>query len=222
MTGALVSGTQYVYGSATNATVFSGGLQEVQFGGIVSGTVVSGGIVEVVSGGTVDTITFKTAGGTLQIDGPNAPGNLLPGATVSGFVSGDTIDLTGSLTTAPAVPGSMAATQLLIAEGGDTYELQLTGDFTGDYFHLSFDNGGIGPGTLVTENTTPPCYCPGTLIRTPRGQKKIEQAQDRRQGDDRLGCGAADQMDRAKKLWRPLRHGAHGYSAGVHQSRRAR
>ena len=54
-TGALVSGTQYVYGSAIEATVYAGsGRQVVENGGTISGTVISGGTVEVVSGGRVD------------------------------------------------------------------------------------------------------------------------------------------------------------------------
>ena len=43
----------------------------------------------------------------------------------------------------------------------------------GDYFHLASDNGGAGPGTDITENTTP-CYCRGTLIRTECGEVPVE------------------------------------------------
>jgi hypothetical protein len=45
----------------------------------------------------------------------------------------------------------------------------------GDLFQTSSDNGGAGPGTDITEES--PCYCPGTLIRTPCGNNRIEKLQ---------------------------------------------
>jgi hypothetical protein len=172
-TGANVYGTQYVYGSANDSTVFAGGRVVVENGGTISGAVISGGTVEVVSGGNVgSSISFATNSGTLQIDGPNTPGLLLAGTTISGFVPGDMIDLTGVDYSAPNSVFVNGSDQLQFTEGGNTYEIQLFGDFTGDTFHLAADNGGPGPGTEITET---PCYCPGTLIRTPRGQKKIEK-----------------------------------------------
>jgi Hint domain len=172
-TGANVYGTQYVYGSASDSTVFAGGRVVVENGGTISGAVISGGTVEVVSGGNVgSSISFATNSGTLQIDGPNTPGLLLAGTTISGFVPGDMIDLTGVDYSAPNSVFVNGSDQLQFTEGGNTYEIQLFGDFTGDTFHLAADNGGPGPGTEITET---PCYCPGTLIRTPRGQKKIEK-----------------------------------------------
>ena len=63
-----------------------------------------------------------------------------------------------------------ATDELTVTAGADTYTLDFSGDFTGDYFH----HVTLGAGTLIIENTTP-CYCPGTLIRTPRGEKKIDK-----------------------------------------------
>jgi len=172
-TGALVYGTQYVYGSATDSTAFAGGRVVVENGGSISGAVISGGTVEVVSGGNAgSSITFATDSGTLQIDGPNTPGVLLAGTTISGFVPGDTIDLTGIDYSTPNSVFVNGSDQLQITEGGNTYEIQLTGDFTGDTFHLAPDNGGAGLGTEITET---PCYCPGTLIRTDSGEARVEE-----------------------------------------------
>jgi fibronectin-binding autotransporter adhesin len=172
-TGANVYGTQYVYGSASDSTVFAGGRVVVENGGTISGAIISGGTVEVVSGGNAgSSITFATNSGTLQIDGPNTPGVLLAGTSISGFVPGDTIDLTGIDYSTPNSAFVNGSDQLQITEGGNTYEIQLTGDFTGDTFNLAPDNGGAGSGTEITET---PCYCPGTLIKTKRGQKKVEK-----------------------------------------------
>ena len=61
---------------------------------------------------------------------------------------------------------------LTITEGGNTYQLHFNPaeDFNGNYFHLTPDSGS---GTDINENSTP-CYCPGTLILTDRGDVPVE------------------------------------------------
>jgi Hint domain len=169
-----------VNGSAADTTVYAGGREVVENGGTADGTTITGGTMEVVSGGSVgSSITFASNSGTLQIDGPNtADSNLLPGTTISGFVSGDTIDLASI----PNQTGSLAVMNYLtdvltLTEGTETYTLDFSGNFVGDYFQTASDNGGAGPGTVITESTTAPCYCPGTLIRTPCGNKRVEKLQ---------------------------------------------
>jgi len=63
---------------------------------------------------------------------------------------------------------------LTIEEGTQTYTLDFSGNFVGDYFHTAPDNGGNGPGTVITEDNIAPCYCPGTLIRTDGGETRVE------------------------------------------------
>ncbi len=97
-----------------------------------------------------------------------------PGSTISGFVSGDTFDLTTIAfdSAGTAIVGS--GNVLHITEGGNTYNLNLSlaQFFTGDFFHLASD--GVS-GTLVTEDQTQnPCYCRGTLIRTATGEVPVE------------------------------------------------
>ncbi|MGO9700162.1 MAG: Hint domain-containing protein [Xanthobacteraceae bacterium] len=170
--GALVYGTQYVDGAADGTTVYAGGRQVVQNGGTASNTVISGGTMEIVSGGSATGSVDFEGGGTLQIDGSQAPGLLLGGTALYNFKPGDMIDLTGVDYSTPNTAFVNESDQLQITEGGNTYEIQLTGDFTGDTFHLAADNGGSGPGTEITET---PCYCPGTLIATPRGEQRVEE-----------------------------------------------
>jgi len=164
--------------------VFSGGIaigtvvsgtdsQVVQSGGIASNTVISGGTLDVQAGGIVSgAVTFHGSGGTYQIDGA-----AIPGALVSGFVSGDSFVLNG-ITFDPSghvdlVNSGAVHNQLQISENGSTYDINLdpAQDFTGDYFHLVTN---VSAGTVVTEDTTP-CYCPGTLILTPDGEVPVEE-----------------------------------------------
>ncbi|MGO9698446.1 MAG: Hint domain-containing protein, partial [Xanthobacteraceae bacterium] len=165
-----------VSGSATDTTVYAGGREVVENGGTAAGTTISGGTMEVASGGSAGgSISFATDSGTLQIDA-STTGNLLPGTTISGFVSGDTIDLASIKNVAGSLAVMNPVTDVLtVTEGTQTYTLDFSGNFVGDLFQLTADNGGAGPGTDITEET--PCYCPGTLIRTPCGNKRIEKLQ---------------------------------------------
>jgi len=95
------------------------------------------------------------------------------------FAPGDTIDLAsiGNVTGSHADMND-TTNVLTVTEGANQYQLDFsTGEsFAGDYFYLAPDNNGIGPGTDITEGTAP-CYCPGTLIRTPCGNKRVEKLQ---------------------------------------------
>ena len=92
--GALISGgTQFDYGFASGVTIFTG-LQVVDFGGTASGTILSGGTLVIDAGTAVlgtgvasGSIVFSS-GGTLEI-----AGSAMPTAVISGFTSGDVIDL---------------------------------------------------------------------------------------------------------------------------------
>jgi autotransporter passenger strand-loop-strand repeat protein len=202
-------GFQDVFGLASGAIVFSGGLQTVENGGTAIGTVLddhdsqvvnSGGTVSgtvigatdseivesggttvstIISGGTLDVhagaivsggITFQGTGGTYEIEG-----TAIPGATVSGFVSGDFIDLASIPFDSGGHADLTSGNVLDITENGSSFQIQLDPDqnFAGDFFHLSHD---LSEGTLVTEDTTP-CYCRGTLILTPKGEVPVEALQ---------------------------------------------
>jgi hypothetical protein len=117
-----------------------------------------------------ETIDFTGAGGTLEFDDTAD----MKG-TISGMVSGDRITLSDiAFDPNPLSRGANLVSNnvLDVTENGVTYTLQLdpAQDFTGDYFHLFADPTA---GTDIVEDNQP-CYCRGTLIKTPRGEKRVE------------------------------------------------
>jgi len=141
---------------------------------------VNAGITATPDGGFIvgdGVITFSGTGGFLKIDGSSVPlstdpNKLLGGTVISGFVAGDTIDLTSVAFDGAGHVDLTAGNLLKITEGGVVYDLQLdpTQSFTSDFFHLTSDGA---QGTDITENQTP-CYFRGTLILTARGEVPIE------------------------------------------------
>src|SRR5262249_13231988 len=74
-----------------NGTIIGSGGQEIVNGGITSNTTISGGMLELTYGGSAaGAITFAGSGGVLKIDSTTMPTN-----TISGFASGDALDLAG-------------------------------------------------------------------------------------------------------------------------------
>jgi hypothetical protein len=136
-------------------------------------TIGNGGTLEIGAGATVTgTIAFGGVNGEIKIDGTSLPTDptLAIGATIGGMVRGDVIDLTGiayNTTNSAVLSGSDV---LKVTENGQTYDLQLAGNFTGNTFNLAPD----GSGTLIEEDNTP-CYCRGTLILTDRGEVPVEE-----------------------------------------------
>jgi len=123
------------YGTITGAVTDNGTI--TASGGIL-------GITGSVSGGGA--LAFAS-GGSLQLDSTT-----LPTTTISGFVPGDTLDLTSiafdSTGSAPLGPGNV----LQIVENGGTHTINLdpSQNFSGDIFQLSSDAAG---GTVIGETT---------------------------------------------------------------------
>ena len=99
-------GTQFVYGTATNATIFVGS-QVVESGGIASGTVISGGLLIVEPGGSAIDATVYS-GGTAELIGSNTA-ELIPlsGATIEMGAGAVTVGLGG--TSSAVLAGSPSA-----------------------------------------------------------------------------------------------------------------
>jgi hypothetical protein len=99
--------------------------------------ILPGGSVEVAAGGTLNgTITFEGAGGSLEIDGPTAPTNV-----ISGFVAGDTLDFYGAAIGAHPSVKLLPGNVLQIVENHQTYDFQFdpNDNFTGQNFHVTDD-----------------------------------------------------------------------------------
>src|SRR5262249_24437743 len=95
--------------------------------------------------GASEEVDFVLPGGTLALGGSDFT---LPGATIEGFLPGDTIDLTDVLFD-PLGSATLTGRRLDVEEGGRSYLFQMGADqiLTGDNFHLSADGTG---GTNIT------------------------------------------------------------------------
>jgi autotransporter passenger strand-loop-strand repeat protein len=130
--------------AAVGTVVQSGGSEVVVSGGLAGGVIVSSGaILDLDSGASATNIT-QLSGGTINLIG-------------LAYVSGGTANLDPNTDV------------LTIHEGSNTVTLQMSGSYTGEYFHLSNVEGA----TLLTLDDVP-CYCAGTLILTDQGEKPVE------------------------------------------------
>jgi autotransporter passenger strand-loop-strand repeat protein len=159
-------------GESLSTTIGSAGLETVLSGGTASATTIDAlGRLTLASGAIASGgIAFDGGGGTLAIAGA-----VMPATTIGGFANGDTIDLTTVVFSSGGTT-DFSSGVLTVSQGGSAYVLNLSGDYTGDYFHLSADYAG---GTNITVDTVP-CYCRGTRILTDRGEVAVE---DLRIGD---------------------------------------
>ena len=183
------AGTTTVEAGGT-LTVYGGGLAtDVQLLAAASATVSSGSTISSIAVAGGDTFTVASSGHANAV-------TLSSGATAvdSGTISGITvqsggtlfltfaavstgIDLTGGGSivlnalgfSGNATPTIDLATDILtVTEGAVSSSLQLSGDYSG-YTFAAGDNPPFG--TVITDT---PCYCPGTLILTDRGEIAAE------------------------------------------------
>jgi len=147
----IAGGTQYVVGTATGATI-NAGTQYIESGGTAGGTTIDGSTEHVFTGGTANGVTFGGLSGTLVLD----QASTLSGS-ISGFQSGDTIDLSfvsfGSGTTLgyQANTSGPAGGTLTVTDGTNLVTLALLGQYSAASFALSSDGSG---GTFITEPST--------------------------------------------------------------------
>jgi O-antigen biosynthesis protein len=144
-----------------------------KFNGIVEANSAATNTLELASSSAAGTITSfgtqYTGFGAIAID-PGAAWTVagsktaLEGATITGFNSLDTLDLT-DLTFHDGETAVLSGDKLVI-DGSVT--IQMDSGVTGDTFQVLDDGHGH---TLVEET---PCYCRGTRIRTPKGEVAVE------------------------------------------------
>jgi autotransporter passenger strand-loop-strand repeat protein len=136
-------------GTDSGGTVYTGGTMLVSSGGAAYGVVLSGGTVIVSADGTLGGSATFAGGGEIAVDG-----TMTPDAVISGFASGDEIDLadvaySSSDTVTVATPGVVT-----ISVGGTSYNLNIAGAAVGETgFTLSADTGS---GTLLIFSAATP------------------------------------------------------------------
>ncbi|GBR10982.1 Hint domain-containing protein [Acetobacter oeni] len=184
-------------GTAVHTTVNVGAVMVVETGGAASNVVLDGGSLTLAGGAlysgvlTFAPITATSSSPdptgsalvltTSQISGMTIAGFDVIGTTTTvgyGYVGSTTIntinsivitDLTFAGTSGEVDTAMIGADDLLtVTEGNETVTLQLSGTFGSDFYFQAAPGGG----TEITYGV--PCYCPGTLIATPEGQRPIE------------------------------------------------
>jgi hypothetical protein len=189
-----IYGTQLISAAgavASNETVYAGGVIDLFLkGGTVSNLAVSGGTLNI-NGNATALNTTITGGGVIDLQSPkaNLTGTLTFAgagtlketavisagfgdlAVISGFGTGDSIDVTGmgsGATLSSVVSGGN--TVETITSAGVSQSFIFAGTYAAGFFGLASD-GGAGM-DIVAAGT--PCYCPGTLILTDRGDVAVE------------------------------------------------
>jgi T5SS/PEP-CTERM-associated repeat protein len=161
----------------TRATISADNIQQTAFGG--NGVVIA-------SDGSLD-IAGNVAQ-NLPIDFADATGALQIGNTAAfqgeifGFVDGDLINLQ-NVTYQNGDTAKLVSNDVLqISQvGGPTIDLQLGNNDSPIYLTPNYSNAIFAlaadqtSGMDVTVSGATPCYCPGTLIRTNRGQMRVER-----------------------------------------------
>ncbi len=171
-------------GIAIANVVNSGGNEVVQFDGLAGGTQVNSGGFEVVSSGGIASGVTLQAGATQTVsNGGTAEATVVNTLAVQiidngGTLIGTVLNVSGGidLPGLPFVSGSSVAnfdygTDLLtVTEGVNSASGQLSGDYTGEFFHAVSDGG---TGTLIYQDGQA-CYCKGTRILTFHGETEVE------------------------------------------------
>lgn len=165
-------GEQIVNGATYNVTVENNGILIV--GGSASAVSVSkGGEVSALSGSTLSDISVNN-GGTISIESGTILQNPVQVETGAAFVFAG-VDNSHSNVSGTVVPetvhsGDTPRAMLEVLSAGTVVEeVEIAGDFTSPLYFTRAASGNyleMGFGT--------PCYCPGTLIATPHGERPVE------------------------------------------------
>jgi len=149
-------------GVANPTTISNGGTQYVYSSGLASDTTVSNGGVEFVYSGGSATSTTVSSGGYEVISSMNAV------VSDTALIAGGTIDITWLTSNADETANINNGT-LTVSGGGQSYTQQLAGTYNELFLNLT---SGTYGGTDVTLYSV--CFCPGTLIATPAGEKRVQ------------------------------------------------
>jgi len=171
-------------GVVSGSTINSGGTETIGIFGVVSGTVVSGGGSEVVRfGGTVNNTVLRNGATQFAFSGGAVSGTVVSSGAMEVLSGGATADSTvvmiGGAIDLPNLrfsSGGSAALDtgtgiLTVTEGGKQYQQILAGAYANVSFQVTPDTG---TGTLVTMDSSAPCFVTGTHIATDNGEVVVE------------------------------------------------
>jgi hypothetical protein len=132
------------------------------------GTTIDAGILEIASATNIGSgaVTFSAGNTTLQIDGVLVSGSTFANV-ITGFGSFGTIDLRGVAYVAGAM-ASVSGTTLTLIDGTDIQHFTLSSALADGTLFQTMPDSSNGTEFSVA------CYCPGTLIRTDRGERPVE------------------------------------------------
>ena len=156
-----------VGGTADHTTVFSGGSLTALNGATLSHLTVSSGGTVSLGASTVltDPLTIERGGGIVFSDISSTNGLsavFVSAPSVQNVTSGATVQASSEAAT-PAVFLDV------MSSGTVVKEIAVTSAFSSPIY---FRNAPSGGGTEMLYGT--PCYCPGTLIQTPQGERPVE------------------------------------------------
>ena len=136
----------------------------------------------------------------------------VPSNAIEDFRAGDYVKIDGF----PVTSHSFTASTLSLEGPDGTVELHLPGVDGNNLTYASTNS------SFTVGSDQSPCYCRRHAHSYRIRKQACREPLDRRQGDDGVRSGATDQMDRAPKLRRALRHGTQGHPPRLHQGRCAR
>lgn len=159
--------TQTVQGTSEDIQVNSNGLLLVD-GTVTNAQITSGGTVVASSGATLEDISVSS-GGVLELASNVTLNDPVKVQTGAAFIFDD-ISASGGTFSGTVTPDGSGTGHLEILSGGIVLkEIEVEGDFTSPIDFMTAASGNhleMGFGT--------PCYCPGTLIATPKGERPVE------------------------------------------------
>ncbi|MBF0849993.1 hypothetical protein HKD27_03520 [Gluconobacter sp. R75690] len=159
---------QDVEGTSEDVSVQSDGLLVVD-GTVRNATVSNGGMVIAHSGAILSDISVSS-GGVLQLDSGVSLESPITVQTSAALIFTD-ISATGGTVSATVIPDEDGVTGRLEVFSGTTMvkDIAVQGDFTSPLYFTQ-----AAAGNYLEMGFGTPCYCPGTLIATPQGERPVE------------------------------------------------
>jgi Hint domain len=182
VTGVIADQSGSDLGAGSASVVVEGDVTLAATNTYTGGTEIEGSLTLAGAAGS-GAITFAAPlGEALIVEAGDAPRNQIDGfvaSPISGLGNSDTIDLVGIGAPSGYQLGLQNRLTVTGSDGSVTLNLDPTQNYANDTFVLAADgNTGAAAGTTVGVVDPPPpdpnCFCGGTLVRTDRGQRAVE------------------------------------------------